>query len=112
MVRLVAHGAHALERASARTRPAKRAPVEMAPICWRLGFSRRTGLYYLGPERIAVAGDGFKWMVMAKHAEGGRRRVVGSGKPCGRPGVECAPTLVCGAQGGYRDERCELLERY
>jgi IS1 family transposase len=42
VVRLVADGAHALELASARTRPAKRAPVGMAPICWRLGFSRRT----------------------------------------------------------------------
>jgi hypothetical protein len=77
-----------------------------------VGRSGAGGLYYLGPERIAVAGDGFKWMVMAKHAKGRRRKVVGSGKPCGQPGVECAPGLVCAAQGGYRDERCESLERY
>ena len=77
-----------------------------------VGRAGAGGLYYLGPERIAVAGDGFKWMVMAKHTQGRRRKVVASSKPCGRPGVECAPGLVCQAQGGYRDERCELLERY
>ena len=66
-----------------------------------------TRVFVLGPERLAMPGRDFAWILLRKAGPQDRLpREVGAGQRCGGFRVECAVGLLCESTGEYGKEYC------